>query len=100
VLLAVGYGAIALLVGSITGHRARALGVTAALAVGAYVVNGLAPLVDVLEPVQKLSPFYHYAAGDPLRDGLAATHVCVLLAVAVVAGVLAPLTFEQRDLRA
>lgn len=98
VLLAGGYGAIALLVGAATGRRGRALGVTAALAVAAYVVNGLAPLVDALEPLQKMSPFYHYAASDPLRHGLAAAHVAVLLAIAVVAALLGPLAFDRRDL--
>ena len=41
---------------------------TAATAVAAYLVNGLAPLVHALEVPQKLSPFYHYAVGDPLRQ--------------------------------
>lgn len=98
VLLAVAYGAIALLVGAAFGHRARAVGLTAALAVAAYVVNGLAPLVDALEPLRKLSPFYHYAASDPLRHGLGVGHVGVLLAIAVVAAVLAPIAFDRRDL--
>jgi ABC-2 type transport system permease protein len=98
VLLAVAYGAIALLVGAAFGHRARAVGLTAALAVAAYVVNGLAPLVDALEPLRKLSPFYHYAASGPLRHGLAVGHVGVLLAIAVVAAVLAPIAFDRRDL--
>lgn len=98
VLLAVAYGAIALLLGAATGHRGRALGITAAAAVAAYVVNGLAPLVDALELLQKASPFYHYAASDPLREGLALGHTAVLLAIAVVAGALAPLVFDRRDL--
>ena len=64
------YGAIALLLGAATGKRAIAIGLTAAAAVAAYLVNGLAPLVDALEALQKVSPFYHYAAGDPLREGI------------------------------
>lgn len=98
VLLAIVFGAIGLLVGAATGHRARALGITAAAAVAAYVVNGLAPLVDAFEPLQKVSPFYHYAASDPLRRGLSAGHVAALLGIAVVAAALAPLVFERRDL--
>jgi ABC-2 type transport system permease protein len=100
VLLAISFGAIALLLGVATGRRGRASGVAAALAVASYVVNGLAPLVGALQPLQKVSPFYHYAAGNPLRQGLAVGHAGVLLGVAVIAGVLAPFVFDRRDLAA
>jgi len=98
VLLALAYGAIAILLGAATGRRALAIGVTAAAGVAAYLVNGLAPLVHALKVPQKLSPFYHYAAGDPLRHGISAGHLSVLLAVAVAALALAPVFFARRDL--
>jgi ABC-2 type transport system permease protein len=98
VVLAIAYGAIALLLGAATGRRALAIGVSAAAAVAAYLVNGLAPLVDGLEVPRKLSPFYHYAAGDPLRHGLAASHSLVLLAIATAATLLAPAAFARRDI--
>jgi ABC-2 type transport system permease protein len=97
VLLALAYGAIAILLGAATGRRSLAIGLTAASAVAAYLVNGLAPLVDALEVVQKLSPFYHYAVGDPLRQGVSLVHVAVLVAIAVVATALAPWFFSRRD---
>ena len=59
---------------------------TVALAVGAYLVNSLAVLVDALEPFQKRSPFYHYAAGDPLHDGLDPWHTLFLVAVGAARG--------------
>jgi ABC-2 type transport system permease protein len=97
VLLALAYGAIAVLLSAATGRRTVAIGVTAATAVGAYLVNGLAPLVHALEVPQKLSPFYHYAVGDPLRNGVSFTHLAVLVAIAVVAMALAPWFFSRRD---
>jgi ABC-2 type transport system permease protein len=100
VVLAIAYGAVALLVGAATGRRALAIGVTAAAAVAAYLVNGLAPLVDALEIPRKLSPFYHYAAGDPLRHGLAVSHSLVLVAIAAAATVIAQEAFARRDLSA
>jgi ABC-2 type transport system permease protein len=100
VVLAVGFGAIAAVVGAATGRRAIATGVTAAVAVAAYLVNSLAPLVHALHAVQKASPFYHYGASDPLRNGLDPVHVLVLLAIVAVATVVAPLLFERRDLSA
>ena len=98
VALAVAYGAIALLVGCATGRRALAIGLTAAAAVAAYLVNSLAPLVTSLESAQKLSPFYHYAAGNPLRTGLAPVHFLVLVAIAAVAAAAAALAVRRRDL--
>jgi ABC-2 type transport system permease protein len=98
VLLAIAYGALALLLGAATGRRALAIGVSAAAAVAAYLVNGLAPLVDGLEIPRKLSPFYHYAAGDPLRHGLSLGHALVLVAIAASATLLAPAIFSRRDL--
>jgi len=97
VLLALAYGAIAILLGAATGRRTVAIGLTAATAVAAYLVNGLAPLVHALEVPQKLSPFYHYAVGDPLRNGVSFTHMAVLVAIAVVATALAPWFFSRRD---
>ena len=97
VLLAIAYGEIAVLVGAASGRRSLTIGVTAALGVAAYLVNGLAPLVAALEGPQKLSPFYHYAAGDPLRRGLAPGHLAVLAAIALVAAAAAPWAFSRRD---
>jgi ABC-2 type transport system permease protein len=97
-LLAFAYGAIALVAGAATGKRGLAIGVTAAAAVAAYLVHALAPLVEALEPAQKASPFYHYAASDPLRHGLDVAHVGVLVAIASVAIVAAPMLFQRRDL--
>ena len=97
VLLALAFGTIAVLLGAATGRRTVAIGLTAAAAVAAYLVNGLAPLVHALEVPQKLSPFYHYAVGDPLRNGPSFTHLAVLVAIAVVSTALAPWFFSRRD---
>jgi ABC-2 type transport system permease protein len=97
VLLALAYGALALLVGAATGRRGLAVALVAALAVAAYLVAALAPLVGGLDPVKVASPFYHYSASDPLRQGLAAGHALLLLAIAAAAGLLAPFALERRD---
>jgi ABC-2 type transport system permease protein len=98
VLLGVTFGTISLLIGAASGKRGLAAGLSAALAVAAYVVISLAPLVSGLEPLQRLSPVYHYAASDPLRNGLEARHVAVLAGIALVAAVLAVATFDRRDI--
>jgi len=98
VLLALAYGGLAVLLGAATGRRAVAIGITAAAGVAAYLVNGLAPLVEAFEGPRKLSPFYHYAAGDPLRHGLDAGHAVVLIVIAATVTVIAAAAFARRDL--
>jgi ABC-2 type transport system permease protein len=98
VALAVAFGAVALLAGCVTGRRGLAIGIAAAAAVAAYLVNSLAPLVDVLDAVKQLSPFYHYATQSPLRLGLDPIHVLVLLAIAAMAAAVSVVAFRRRDL--
>lgn len=97
-LLALAFGAIAFALGAATGHGALAIGLSAAAAVAAYLVNGLAPLVEAFDSIRWLSPFYHYVAGDPLAHGLSPCHALVLVAIAVVAAVVAIVTFGRRDI--
>ena len=99
-LLAFSFGAIALLAGAVSGRRSVAIGVPAALGVAAYLVSSLGSLVDSLEFASKASPYYHYVASDPLRQGLGLGHAGFLLSVGVLASGLAVLAFERRDLTA
>ncbi len=92
------FGAIAFLVGSATGRKGLAIGLAAAAAVASYLVNALAALVSALEPLQKVSPFYHYGISDPLRHGIAPTHLLFLIAVAMVAATVGIGLFDRRDL--
>jgi ABC-2 type transport system permease protein len=96
-LLALAFGAVAFALGAATGHAALAIGLSAAGAVAAYLVNGLAPLVHAIDSLRWLSPWYHYVAGDPLRQGISGWHALVLLGIAVVAAAVAVATFDRRD---
>lgn len=90
-MLAMVFGALALALGAATGHLGLSRAIPAVVAVVAYIVNGLGPMVDWLEPFQQLSPFHQYMAHDPLRHGvswsglaIAAATVGVLVGIAVV----------------
>jgi ABC-2 type transport system permease protein len=71
-LFALVVGALAFALGCLTGRRGPSLAIAAAVAVASYLLNGLASLVDWLEPARWLSPFYLAIGRDPLRDGLSA----------------------------
>ncbi len=96
-LLGVEFGALALLVGALTGRLALARAVPAGVAVAAYLVNGFASIVSWLGPIRASSPFYQYIGRDPLRTGLSPTAVLVsVLSIAVLVG-LATASFRRRD---
>lgn len=99
-LLAVAFGSAALAIGSARGSRVLALGVSAAVAFASYILNVLAPAVDALGTIRKVSPFYLYIGTEPLRRGLNVGHAATLAAVAVVLAAVAVVTFERRDLAA
>ena len=98
-LLGLVFGGVALAVGCVTGQAGLSKAIPAGLAVVTYLVNGLGAMVSWLEPLQRLSPFYQYAAHDPLRNGLSWAGVVVALATVVVLVVLAVVGFERRDVR-
>ncbi len=98
VALAVAFGTIALAVGCWRGRRGVAIAASTALAVATYLLNILAPGVEGISGSRVLSPFYHYIEYDPLRTGLSAPHLSVLIGIVAVALALALLTFERRDL--
>jgi ABC-2 type transport system permease protein len=100
VLLATAFGAVALAVGAATGRRSLAIGIAGGLAGGTYMLDVLAPAVDALAWLQKLSPFYYYDANVPVKNGLDPWHALVLLAIAAVAFAYSVWAFQQRDLAA
>jgi ABC-2 type transport system permease protein len=97
-LLALAFGAIALFFSAALGRRAVAIGIASAGAVAGYLLSSLAELVGFLKPLRIASPFYHYAANDALRAGLATEHVSFLLVLVAVAAAAAVVVFERRDL--
>lgn len=100
VLLALGFGMLTLAIAAWTGNRALSIGVSVAILVVTYFVNALGPLVDVLDRLRPLSPFYYYLSNDPLKNGLDVGHAAVLAVIAVLGFAAALVAFEARDLAA
>lgn len=98
-LLSVNFGTLALLIGAFTGSRGIAIGATTALAILTFFVNALAPIADWLEKFQKFSPFYHYTANEPLRNGLNLGSVIFFVCVAIAFLILSIAAFKDRDLK-
>jgi ABC-2 type transport system permease protein len=95
-LLGLVIGALALAIGALTGRRGLTIGLSAGISVAAFFLYGLAPLVEALEPTQKLSPFWWYLGAKPLYDGF---DVMFLLMVGwiFIAVAVAVWGFRRRD---
>jgi len=91
------FGALALAIGAATGRTGTSRGVPALVAVLAYMVNGLAPQVSWLKPLQKLSPFYQYGGHDPLSNGVSGSAVLASVLTVVVLTLIAIWGFRRRD---
>jgi len=83
-LLAFDLGALALLVGAVTGSRGTALGVASATAAAAYLVSALAPAVPALRGVRWISPFTWAVGDNQLVHGLSVPELGALIAVGLV----------------
>ena len=97
-LLGTAFGALAFALGSARGKRGTAAGVSAAIGVAAFLLNTLVPLVELLEPLSRISPFHYYNSAMPLFNGLDPLHAFALVAMTAVLVVVALVTFERRDL--
>jgi ABC-2 type transport system permease protein len=97
-LLGVDFGLCAIAVGSITGSRGTALGVTAALAATSYLVSSLAPVIEWIRPARYASLFYWSVGNQQLADGLSLASVGVLISVGALSTLTAVAGFRRLDL--
>ena len=91
------YGLLALAIGSWTGRRGLASGLSAGLMVLGYLGVGLLPLAD-LEGVARIFPWYYYKSSSPLNNGLDAADVSVLAGLSVLCLAFAWVGLQRRDL--
>jgi ABC-2 type transport system permease protein len=96
-LLGATFGALALFVGGFTGRRGLVIGVSAGVAVLAYLANGVAPQVEAIAWMQELSPFHWFDGSATLRDGFRLGDTALLAGVAVALVMGAAVAFSRRD---
>jgi ABC-2 type transport system permease protein len=91
-------GALAFAAGAATGRKTLALGISAGVAVLAYLANGVFPQLDGLAWTRAMSPWHWYLGGEPLKNGLQTGDALLLLAVTAVLVAAGSWSFNRRDI--
>ena len=96
-LLGLLFGALALLIGAITGSRGMALGITSAVAAITYLISSLAPSVHWLRPARYVSAFFYAVGDNQLQHGLPLTWAGVLVITTAVLATAAVIAYDRLD---
>jgi ABC-2 type transport system permease protein len=99
-LMALGYGAIALFAGSLTGKRGVATGLTITVAIAALLFYSLAPIVDTFDYLTPFNPMDWAINGNPLSQGISAINFAKLSLLFTAFSALAIYLFRKRDIKA
>ncbi len=97
-LLGIDFGLLAIAVGSWTGSRGMALGITASIAAGSFLVSSLAPVVAWIRPAKYASLFYWSIGNGQLAGGLSLVSAAVLVAVGAALLAVSIWAFRRLDL--
>lgn len=97
-LLGVEFGSLALLISAATGKLVLSRAIPTLVALVAYLLNSLAPLVDWLKPIRSASPFYQYIGNDPIRNGLSAAAVGYGVVLVLLFAAAAVFLLRRRDI--
>ena len=85
-------------IGAVTGSRSLTVGIAAAATGALFFINGLAPLVDEIAWMQKLTPFYWLQNPNPLANGFDLVAILIFVLAAAVAGAVGIWGFDRRDI--
>ena len=90
------FGGLALLVSAVVHRAGLAIGVAGGLLLAMFMLNGLAGLVEAVEPFRPLSIFYHY--GSAIERGIAWPSFLVIATIGAAFAGAAMAAFARRDI--
>ena len=100
ILLGCLFATLAFFLATVTGRKAMSLGISIVLALAAFLVYMLAPLVDVIARFESLSPFQWAYGNEPLWNGFAAGYLSLLAVTTAVLLAASLAVFRRRDIGA
>jgi ABC-2 type transport system permease protein len=96
-LFAGALGTVAFAAGAATGRRSVALGTASAVAVLAYLLAYLGPLVPEMAWMEDVSPYHWYLGSEPLVTGVDPGGFALLAGLALVTAAAGAVAFRRRD---
>ncbi len=98
-LINIAYGMVAFAVAMATGSKAYAILIGAGYAVASLFITSLAPAVDKLQTIDKLSLLHYYNSPQIMTNGLNGKYTLVIIVAILVLTVIGWLGFIRRDVR-
>lgn len=92
------FAALGLCLVGVRGGRGTAMGITAGLAAGTYLLFSMAALAGIPTWLQQLSPWSYYNGARAIVDGFNVGYMALLLALSVVLVGVSLWGFKRRDL--
>lgn len=97
-LLTMAFATVTYAFGAATGKRGLTIGIASALAFFGYLISSLAPAVEKLSRLQKLTPFYYYNTPPIGMNGLRLAHVGLFVGFCALLCLVSMVIFRNRDL--
>jgi ABC-2 type transport system permease protein len=97
-MLALSFGAIALLLTTIGRARGASLGIAAFIALGGYLISSLANTVSWLKTPSLFFPFHYYRSEEILRGTFHWSDILVFVAIIAACGAISWFSFRRRDI--
>ncbi len=93
------YGSLALAIGAWTGKGTMASGASVAVMLVSYLAAGILPLIESLEGLAKIFPWYYFNGSTPVINGVDWGDMAILGGLAIALFYLAIAGLNRRDLR-
>lgn len=93
------YGTLAFAIGAWTGRASTASSVTVAVMLIGYLGSGLLPLIQDLDWLARIFPWYYFNGSQPVVNGIDWAHIAVLVASSFLLFAVAWVGLNRRDLR-
>lgn len=97
-LMNAAYGMVAYCAAMLTGKKGLTIAIASGYAAVSFFVSSLAPAVDKLKDIDKLSIFHYYNQPQIMQHGLNGKHVAVLLGVIAVLTIVGWVGFTRRNI--
>jgi len=92
------YGLVAYCIAMLTGKKGLTIAAASGYAALSFFVSSLAPAVDKLKEIDKLSIFHYYNQPQIMHHGLNGKHLAVLITVVAVLTIVGWLGFTRRNI--